>query len=96
MLSTPLSDNSALGSPQKSKIDVIELSGDENYPEALLAKPAHRRRETGPKGLARLRSRAPPALQIKDEMADGRQSCILESDDEEGLVMLLWGVPNHL
>ncbi|KAJ7761073.1 hypothetical protein B0H16DRAFT_1531762 [Mycena metata] len=49
------------------------------------------RREPRPKGWARLRPNAPPPLQIEHNKLATQSSCILESSDEdEGLVMLLW------
>ncbi|KAJ6507126.1 hypothetical protein C8R47DRAFT_1315468 [Mycena vitilis] len=84
VFSSPGSSCSSLSSP----CDFIDLTDDED--RSMLV---HKGRDS-PKGWARLRANAPPALLIKKQLAGYDRSYIVESDDEEGLVMLLWEKPS--
>ncbi|KAJ6594401.1 hypothetical protein B0H19DRAFT_1056703 [Mycena capillaripes] len=92
-VSTPFSDYSGLSSPEIDSRDVIHLT-DNGDCSAVLGKCSLEHRESRPKGLARLRPNAPPALRLDHKTMAGQRSCIPESDDEEGLVMLLWERPS--
>ncbi|KAJ7680781.1 hypothetical protein DFH06DRAFT_429030 [Mycena polygramma] len=80
VFSSPVSSHSSLSSP----CDSSDLTDDEDRSPL-----AHKGRDS-PKGWARLRANAPPALLIKKQLAGYDHSYIVESDDEDGLVMLLW------
>ncbi|KAJ7045983.1 hypothetical protein C8F04DRAFT_1173905 [Mycena alexandri] len=95
-LSTPRTDHSALGSPPKwgdvADAPMLTMRAHSGKPVS-----SHRRGELRPKGWARLRPNAPPPLQIKHDKIATQSSCILESSDEdEGLVMLIWAKPTAL
>ncbi|KAF8199905.1 hypothetical protein K438DRAFT_1822773 [Mycena galopus ATCC 62051] len=88
--STPdLTDDSAPASPQEPQIDE-DLSRHLPLAE-VLTKSLRRRQESTakPKGWARLRASAPPALNTN--IGSDGANCLLESEDEEGVVMLVWG-----